>query len=283
MNKAFATIKALLAKDAFLRYPDHNKPFHVYTDASDYQMGAAIMQNNVPVAYWSKKLNAAQKNYTVGEKELLSIVEVLKEFKTMLYGCPNLHVYTDHLNNVFTSDMTNQSQRVIRWGLFLEEFGVQLHHIKGIDNPLADALSRLDFDEAKNPDSGADRPARDTQSSMALDDDDLLDCFVNLPPASEVPFVLDYRTIREAQLRDARLATSAREISRQVCHIIRLGHDLDLCCYIPAPNQPWKIYLPDELLHLGSPSGITTLSVILANGVLKTPSTSTCTTQNYVM
>lgn len=144
MNKAFATIKALMAKDAFLRYPDHYKPFHIYTDASDYQMGAAIMQDNVPVPYWSKKLNAAQKNYTVGEKELLSIVEVLKEFKTMLYGCPQLHVYTDHLNNVFTSDMTNQSQCVIRWGLFLEEFGVKLHRIRSLSHQVVDLKVHFD-------------------------------------------------------------------------------------------------------------------------------------------
>ncbi len=89
-------------------------------------MGAAIMQEGVPVAYWSKKLNAAQRNYTVGEKELLSVVEVLKEFKTMLYGCPDLNVYTDHLNNSFTTDLSNQSQRVIRWGIYLQEFGVKL-------------------------------------------------------------------------------------------------------------------------------------------------------------
>ncbi|GAX21143.1 hypothetical protein FisN_UnNu089, partial [Fistulifera solaris] len=248
MNKSFAQIKALLAKDAFLRYPDHNKPFHIYTDASDTQMGAVIMQEGAPVAYWSKKLNAAQRNYTVGEKELLSVVEVLKEFKTMLYGCPDLHVYTDHLNNVGSSDLSTQSQRVIRWGLFLEEFGIKLHHIKGIDNPLADALSRLSFDENKNPGSGADLPARDTQSSMALDDSDLLDCFVNLPPTEVVPFVVDYRTIREAQLRDARL-NLLREKHPEKFLMNQLAPDLELCCYIPAPSEPWKVYLPDELLR----------------------------------
>jgi hypothetical protein len=281
MNDAFDQIKAFLAKDAFLRYPDHNKSFHIYTDASDYQMGAAIMQEGVPVAYWSKKLNAAQRNYTVGEKELLSIVEVLKEFKTMLYGCPDLHVYTDHLNNVPTSDMTTQSKRVIRWNLFLEDFGVQLHYIKGEDNPLADALSRLDFDEEINPTVGAARPAQDSQSSMALDDVDLLDCFVNLPPAEETPFVLDYRTILEAQLRDARLKL-LREKHPDRFVDKTLGHDLDLCCYIDKDkNKPWRVYLPDELLqpavkwyhqtlgHLGQRRLEDTMSVHLYNTKLR--------------
>jgi RNase H-like domain found in reverse transcriptase len=57
-----------MAKDAFLWYPDHNKCFDIYCDASDFQLGAAILQEGVPVAFYSRKLTSAQRNYTVGEK-----------------------------------------------------------------------------------------------------------------------------------------------------------------------------------------------------------------------
>ena len=240
-------MKALLAQDTFLRYPDHNQPFHIYTDASDMQLGAAIIQNGAPVAYYSRKLNAAQRNYTVGEKELLSIVETLKEFQTMLYGCPELHVYTDHKNNTF---QRLQTQRVLRWRVFLEDFGVQFHYIKGESNTLADALSCLPLAERQNTPTieNVSPNAHQTYFSMAIDDADLLDCFVNLPASEGIPFVLNYKQIREAQLRDARL--QALLIDRPASFANQLlAANLNLSCYIPEPGAPWKIYLPTELLE----------------------------------
>jgi RNase H-like domain found in reverse transcriptase len=147
-QQAFKQIKAIMAKDAFLMYPDHNKPFHVYCDASDPQLGAVIMQEHAPVAFYSCKLNNAQKNYTVGEKEILSVVETLKEYQTMLYGCPNIYVFTDHKNITFTN---LQTQCVLCWQLFLEDYAVQFRYISSESNSLADALSRPPFDERQNP------------------------------------------------------------------------------------------------------------------------------------
>jgi RNase H-like domain found in reverse transcriptase len=60
-QQAFMQMKAVMAQDAFLRYPDYNKPFHIYCDASDLQLWAVIMQENAPVAFYSCKLNSTQK------------------------------------------------------------------------------------------------------------------------------------------------------------------------------------------------------------------------------
>ena len=71
-------MKAIIVVDAINVFPDYSIPFDVYTDASDFQLGAAIIQNKRLIAYYSKKLTPAQQNYTTTEKELLGIAMTLK-------------------------------------------------------------------------------------------------------------------------------------------------------------------------------------------------------------
>ena len=134
-------MKQLIAQEIILAFPDWDKPFDVFTDSSDYQLGGVIQQGGKPLAFYSRKLNKAQKNYTIEEKELLGIVETLKEFKGMLLGY-KINVYTDHLNLVHETTL-KASDRVMRWKLLLEEFGIKTTHVKGEDNKVADAISRL--------------------------------------------------------------------------------------------------------------------------------------------
>ena len=69
-----------MSREVLLAYPDFNKPFEIYTDASKYQLGAVVSQNGKPIAYYLHKLNKSQLNYTTTKRELLAIVETLKEF-----------------------------------------------------------------------------------------------------------------------------------------------------------------------------------------------------------
>ena len=80
-----------------LAYPDFNAPFEIHTDAYKLQIGAVIYQKGKPIALYYRKMNSAQQNYTTTEKELLSIVATLKEFRNILLG-HQITVYTDHKN-----------------------------------------------------------------------------------------------------------------------------------------------------------------------------------------
>ena len=94
----------------------------------------------MPIAFFSRKLKSAQLNYTTVEKELLAIVETLKEFRNILYGHEPI-VHTDHQN------LTHKNftmERVIRWSMAIEDFGQKLVYIKGESNIVADAMSRLE-------------------------------------------------------------------------------------------------------------------------------------------
>jgi RNase H-like domain found in reverse transcriptase len=172
-DKAFLAMKALLAKDAMPRYPDH-KVFHVYADASDYHLGSGIMQENLPQLH----------NHG---KELLSIVETLKEFCSMLL---RTHVYTDH-HNLTYKNLT--SQRVLRWRVYLEEYRPKFHYVKGPDNVIAHAFSRLPSgDSAKGePSTTLDNP--EALYAMPTDFPTLVDCFLKHPDPKTLQFPLLYR------------------------------------------------------------------------------------------
>jgi hypothetical protein len=98
-SAAFAMAKQVIAREAMLAYPYFSKSFTIHTDASHYQLGGVISQDGKPIAFYSRKLNDAQTRYTTTERELLSIVETLKEYCNILLG-HKIEVLTDHKNLV---------------------------------------------------------------------------------------------------------------------------------------------------------------------------------------
>ncbi len=95
--QAFDNLKATVAKEVVLAYPDFTKLFEIYTDASTMQLGAVITQGDRPIAFFSRKLSKTQSKYSVTKIKLLAIVETLKEFQGMLWG-QTIKVYTNHKN-----------------------------------------------------------------------------------------------------------------------------------------------------------------------------------------
>ena len=185
---AFDKMKSIIGKTTLLTYPDFTKPFDIYTDASHIQIGAVITQDNRPIAFYTRKLNPAQTRYTTTERELLAIVETLKEFRNILIG-HSIRVFTDHKNLTYKNFNT---ERVMRWRLIIEEFGPELIYLQGKKNVVADALSRIDTDDHSS--------VADTQfDSLATHE---------LPPET---FPLTYKTISEKQNLDASLLQAIRD------------------------------------------------------------------------
>ena len=142
-QSAFEEMKRIIMRETLLAYPNFSEVFDIHTDASLTQLGACISQKNKPIAFYSRKLNPAQTRYTTTERELLSVVEVLKEFRSILLG-QKIRVYTDHENLTYKKF---NSDRVMRWRLYIEEYSPDLQYIKGENNVMADALSRLDCED----------------------------------------------------------------------------------------------------------------------------------------
>ena len=146
---AFRNLKLLLSSHPVLRTPDHSQPFTLQVDASGHGVGAVLLQQDQldgilhPVAYHSAKLKRHQRGYSTIEREALSLVLALKKFECYLHQHPHpIVVYTDHNPLVFINRMQNHNQRILRWALLIQEYHLDVRHIKGIDNLIADTLSR---------------------------------------------------------------------------------------------------------------------------------------------
>ena len=148
-DKAFDELKAMLQSAPVLAAPDFRSPFKLAVDASDVAAGAVLLQEDDegvehPVCYFSKKFNKSQRNYSTIEKECLALVLALQQFEVYVSssGLP-IVVYSDHNPLVFIHKMKNKNQRLLRWSLMLQEYVLEIRHIKGKDNVIADCLSRV--------------------------------------------------------------------------------------------------------------------------------------------
>ena len=87
-----------------LAIADERKPYEVVADACGYGIGAVLMQDQRPVAYYSYRMNSAERKYPPGEQELLAVVKSLEHWRYYLEGCVGgLTVVTDHKPNTFLS------------------------------------------------------------------------------------------------------------------------------------------------------------------------------------
>ena len=145
---AFDELKARFSSAPVLAMPDLTRPFVVECDASDFATGAVLSQKGAddllhPVAFYSKSLNDAERNYEIHDKELLAIIRALDEWRHYLEGAEHkLDIVSDHKNLLYFSDARRLTRRQARWSLFLSRFDFAIRHRPGSLGGKPDALSR---------------------------------------------------------------------------------------------------------------------------------------------
>ena len=146
---SFQATKDALAKASLLTYPTPNAPTCLMTDASDTAVGAVLQQhiNNTwkPISFFSRKMTPAETRYSTFDRELLAVYLGIKHFRHFLEG-RLFHVLTDHkpLTYALNSRSDRYSPRQIRQLDYIAQFTSTIRHIHGMDNVVADALSRIE-------------------------------------------------------------------------------------------------------------------------------------------
>lgn len=152
---SFDALKEALTTAPVLTHPDFSKPFYVQCDASINGVGAVLFQiingEEHPIAYMSKKLNTAQRNYSVTELECLAAVLAVAKFRQYIEGMA-FTIITDHASLKWLMSQKDLTGRLARWSLKLQIFDFKIEHRKGTANVVPDTLSRMEMvDELSNP------------------------------------------------------------------------------------------------------------------------------------
>lgn len=143
VHNSFEQLKEKLTNYPVLKYPDFNCEFNLTTDASGTALGAVLSQGDqdLPIAFASRTLNRAERNYSTIERELLAIVWSVNHFRPYLYG-KKFNIYTDHKPLIYLFSIKDPSSRLMKFRLKLEEFEYEVKYKPGKTNNVADALSR---------------------------------------------------------------------------------------------------------------------------------------------
>ena len=165
-TEAVCKLKRAITAKPVLRQPDHNKPFTMEVDTSQYALGAILSQKDEqgklrPVGYYSKTLIPAECNYDVYDRELLALVRALQHWRHLLLRAEHpIEVFMDHNNLTKYRHAQKLSRHVAQYLPLIAEYNIQLKHKPGAANH-ADTLSRP---------PGMDEGSQDNQDIVVLPD-----------------------------------------------------------------------------------------------------------------
>uniref|UniRef100_A0A3B3D3I6 Gypsy retrotransposon integrase-like protein 1 n=1 Tax=Oryzias melastigma TaxID=30732 RepID=A0A3B3D3I6_ORYME len=195
-SSAFEVLKSRFSQSPILRHPDPNVQFIVEVDASNTGVGAVLSQHHgsppkmFPCAYFSRKLTSAERNYDMGDRELLAMKEAFTEWRHWLEGASQpFLVLTDHKNLEYLKSAKRLNARQARWSLFFSRFNFQISYRPGSKNGKADALSRLHEHDCEIPNKLENIvPASLILAPIRWDIiTELTDCNANNPPPPSCP------------------------------------------------------------------------------------------------
>ena len=146
-NNAFEKLKGCLMTPPILAYPDFERPFILYTDASTFALGAILSQlgedkKEHVIAYASRTLNIHERKYSITELECLAVVWAVKHYHHYLHG-QSFTVITDHAALAYLKNMTNPVGRLGRWLMILNGYNMKIIHRSGKQHSNVDTLSRI--------------------------------------------------------------------------------------------------------------------------------------------
>ncbi|UYV67940.1 hypothetical protein LAZ67_5002553 [Cordylochernes scorpioides] len=143
---AFSKLKNMITSKPILAIYNPKYPIHLYTDASQEQIGSILKQEQPdgllkPIAYRSRRMTSYESNYCVTEQECLAIIDAVDFFLPYLDGV-HFTIHTDHACLKYLKNIKNPKGRLFRWSLKLSMFDFEIKHIRGTENKEADFLSR---------------------------------------------------------------------------------------------------------------------------------------------
>ncbi|KAL0177558.1 hypothetical protein M9458_026452, partial [Cirrhinus mrigala] len=300
--QAFQDLRQRFTTAPILRHPDPQVPFVVEVDASSTGVGAVLSQRQgqpsktFPCAFYSHKLSPAERNYDVGNRELLAIKLALEEWRHWLEGARHpFIILTDHKNLEYLRTARVLNHHQARWSLFFIRFNFIINYRPGSQNTKADALSRVHEPEQVSQLTETVLPSSVVVAPVAWDlmtevteaqaqDPPPVDCPEGL---TYVPAVLRKRVLSEVHsvpssghpgieatvhlLRNRFWWPSLRSdtivfIKQCVtCNTSKTSHQLPagLLQPLPIPKRPWSHIALDFVTDLPPSQGHTTiLSVI---------------------
>jgi hypothetical protein len=146
-QNVFDELKCACSREPVLRTPDWNKPFIMETDASGYALGVVITQEHKdgihPIAFHSRSLLDAEKNYDAHDKEMLGIIYGLKMGRKFFLGAQEpVQIRTNHKNLQYFREPQKLIGRQARWIMLMQDYNYMFEYIPGETNVVADLLSR---------------------------------------------------------------------------------------------------------------------------------------------